>query len=257
MVIGNAAYSVRDYFKEGRVTLLTFPEMMAEIGIKAFEYNDIFFESFEDSYLKQVKEAAEKAGGEIVCVTCGSNFCSGDAEERKKQVETIRQRIRDAQALGAGVIRANLGGTGDEEKDGTVGVQMVIDAFNDLLPTAQECGVKITIENHGGVSKTADNILKVVLGTDPEWVGTCPDLGNFPIEVRYRELGKVFPYAYHVHLKTHEFNPDGEESETDVGRVIRMLKDVDNTAVLSIEFEGSGDQMEGTKKTKALMEKYL
>ncbi|MFQ6133503.1 MAG: sugar phosphate isomerase/epimerase family protein [Armatimonadota bacterium] len=257
MTIGNATYSVRDYLRDGRLKLTDFAQFNADLGVTALEYNDMFFETWDGSYLAEVRASAEKAGCRIVCLTCGGSFCSDDEAERRQSVHTIARRLQDAKALGAGVIRANVGRTGDEQRDGTVGVQRAIKALDRLVPLCREHNVRITIENHGGASKRADWILKMILSTDPQWIGTCPDLGNFPAESRYLELAKVLPYAYHVHMKSHEFDDRGEETATDFGRVVRMLKDCDNAAVLSIEFEGSGDQVEGVKKTKALIERYL
>ena len=169
----------------------------------------------------------------------------------------IASRLEAAARLGAPVIRAQLGGTGDAARDSTEGVQWAIEAFQKLLPVAKRLGVKMTIENEGGAARWADWILRIVLSTDPEWVGTCPDSRNFLLDDPYRELGKIFPYAYHVHAKASHFDEVGEETKIDFARVIRMLKDVGYQGCLSIEFVGPGDEIEGVKKTKALIEKYL
>ena len=51
------------------------------------------------------------------------------------------------------------------------------------------------MENHGGVSKTAANIIRIIKATDPKWVGALVDFGNFPIEHKYEEVEMVAPYA--------------------------------------------------------------
>jgi len=258
MVIGNCTYSVRDYLRAGDMDLLEFAAFNAELGIHALEYNDAFFESWDDDYLAAVRKSAQDAGCYVQCLTCGGNFASDDEAVRRQSVDTIREHLHNAAALGAPVIRANIGGTGDEQRDLTVGVERVIEGFNELLPTARELDIKITIENHGGVSKWANPILKVVLGTDPDYVGACPDFGNFkPIEVRYRELAKVIPFAHHFHAKTHEFTPEGEDAEYSMQRVLQLIVASGNESVLSIEFEGSGDQKVGVVKTRDLMLRYL
>ena len=258
MIIGNCAYSVRDYLRGGKMDLLEFAAFNAELGIHALEYNDSFFESWDSDYVAAVRKSAEDAGGWVQCLTCAGNFASDDEAVRRESIDRIRARLGYAAALGAPVIRANIGGTGDEERDATVGVERVIQGFNELLPTARELNVKITIENHGGVSLRADPILRVVLGTDPEYVGTCLDFGNFkPMSRRYIELAKVIPFSYHIHAKTHEFAEDGEEAEYSMERVLALCKASGVGSVLSIEFEGSGDQKEGVKKTRDLLLKYL
>lgn len=258
MIIGNCTYSVRDYLRSGEMDLLDFPAFNADLGITALEYNDMFFADFSDETLAAVRKSAEGAGCSIVCLTCGGNLASDDADANAAQVETFKQHLAHANALGARVVRFNIGGTGDEERDATVGVERVIDGFNQLLPTARELDVKITIENHGGVSKWANPILRVILGTDPEWIGSCPDFGNFkPIEYRYIELAKVIPFAHHSHAKTHEFDEDGEDAEYSMERVLNIYKAAGVDGVLAIEFEGSGDQKLGVEKTRDLLQRYL
>ncbi len=257
MLIGNCTYSVRDYITDGRIDVLNFAQQMADLGIKGLEYNDNYFESWDEDYLDEVMNSATQVGGVMTQLTCGGNFCADDPDEREANVESIASRLRAAAYMGFPTIRANLGRMEAEELNGTVGVERSIEGLKRLLPVMQETGVKLNIENHGGPSLWGDWILKIVLLTDPAWVGTCPDFGNFPLNCRYRELGKVFPYAYHVHAKTHVFDDAGEDVDKDYARIIRMLKDVDYDACLCIEFEGPGDQIEGVKKTKALIEKYL
>jgi len=109
------------------------------------------------------------------------------------------------------------------------------------------------IENHGGPSATADQIVRIIEAVDPDWVGSNPDFGNFPPKSRYEELEKLAPYAQNAHAKTHDFTG---EQEIDYPRCFRILKDVGYDGPLCIEFEGQGDAEEGVLKTKALIEKY-
>lgn len=154
-------------------------------------------------------------------------------------------------------MRINLGGAGTEQQDDTIGAQRCIDALNNrILPVAKELKVKISLENHGGVTKKADTILKVIKGTDPKWVGSCLDFGNWPNELRNTESAKLAAYAYHVHAKCRNFNADGEETDMNYKYLLGLLKRGGYTGAVSIEFEGGGDQIEGVKKTVALILKY-
>lgn len=259
MIIGNCTYSVRDYLRGDEMALLEFPAFNAELGIEALEYNDMFIEDWSSEGLAAIKQSAADAGCYIQCLTCGGNFAADDEAVRRESIDTIRERLHSAAALGAPAIRANIGGTGDEERDPTVGVERVIEGFGELLPIARELDIKITIENHGGVSKWADPIVKIIVNTDPDYIGSCPDFGNFkPIERKYLELAKVIPYAHHTHAKTHEFTDDGEDDEYSMERVLALYQaaGLDDT-VLSIEFEGSGDQKLGVERTRDLLARYM
>jgi sugar phosphate isomerase/epimerase len=249
-------YSLRSYISEGKLDYLTIPVKLKELGIPGVTYNDIWMKSYDATYLDQIKKACADAGVKITGLICEGNMATLDDEAWKKQIATNEQKMRAAAYLGAPIVRLNLGGLGDEAKDDTIGAERVIAAFKKLLPLAKELNVKMTIENHGGVSKKADTILKIIKSTDPEWVGACLDFGNWPAEIRYSECEKLAPYAYHVHAKTHTFNDQGEDADKDYKRLLQMLKDAGYKYAVSIEYEGPEDQIEGVKKTRDLILKY-
>jgi sugar phosphate isomerase/epimerase len=249
-------YSLRNYMGDGRLDFLTVPAKLKELGIPGVTFNDIWMKSYDTPYLDQVKKACADAGIKITGLICEGDLATLDDDAWNKQIETNEKKMRAAAYLGAPIVRLNLGGLGDEQKDDTIGADRVIAAFNKLLPLAKELKVRMTIENHGGVSKKADTILKVIKGSDPKWVGSCLDFGNWPDATRYTESAKLAPYAYHVHAKTHSFNDQGEDVNKDYKRLLQMLKDAKYKYAVSIEFEGPEDQIEGVKKTRDLILKY-
>ena len=249
-------YSLRDYMNDGRYDPISVMKLMKELGIKGVMLNDLWMKSYDKPYLDKIKKSAKENGIIIAGLVCEGSLCSDDEVARKKQIEEDAMKMRAAAYLGASVVRLNLGGTGNPEKDGTVGVERCIAAFNELLPLAKKLNLKITIENHGGPSLKSDYILRIIKGTDPKWVGSCLDFKNWPVDVLYEENAKLAPYAYHVHAKAHTFNPDGEESSVEYGRLLKMMKDANYKGAVSIEFEGPGDQIEGVKKTRDLILKY-
>lgn len=229
---------------------------MKELGIPGITFNDIWFKSWDQAYLDKLKAAAKENGIQITGVIAEGNVVSDDESKRAAQMAEDAMKMRAAAYLGAPIIRINLGSTGRPEDDGTVGVERAIDAFNQLLPLAKELNLKLTIENHGGVSKTADWIIAVIKGTDPEWVGSCLDFGNWPDDIRNLESAKLAPYAHYVHAKTHNFRPDGEDENKDYKTLLSYLKDAGYKGDVSIEFEGPGDQVEGVRKTRDLILKH-
>jgi len=240
----------------GKYDMITVMPLMKELGMKGVALNDMWMKSYDKDYCLKIKQAAKQNGLVIAGLICGGNLATDDEEARKRQIETNKMKLQAAHYLGAKIVRFDLGSTGDESRDGTDGVQRCIAAFKELLPLAKKFGIKLTIENHGGVSKKADYILEVIKGTDPKWVGSCLDFKNWPADILYEENAKLAPYAYHTHAKAHSFKPDGEESSIEFGRILKMLKDANYRGAISIEFEGGGDQIEGVKKTRDLILKY-
>jgi len=272
-ILSCETYSLRDYFGSGKIDYLTAPAFIKGLGssdataangkaaagnqlIRGICYNSIWMKSYDKAYLDSIKKACSDAGMVITGFIIEGNIATLDDEARNKQIAEDIKELEAAAYLGAPIVRINLGNVGNDEQDDTVGVQRCIDAFNQILPTAKKLNVKITIENHGGVSRTADRIIKVIKGTDPKWVGACLDFGNWPNDVRNSESAKLVPYAYHVHAKCHNFTPDGEEKDMDYKYLLGLLKENHYKYAVSIEYEGGEDQAEGVKKTTALIHKY-
>jgi sugar phosphate isomerase/epimerase len=135
-------------------------------------------------------------------------------------------------------------------------VERAIAAFRELLPLARELGLRLTIENHGGASKTAGAILRIIRGTDAAWVGACLDFGNWEDRSRlYEEIAELAPHAFHTHLKAWAFDKYGEETTIDYRKAFEILAHTGYGAALSIEFEGKGDPVEGVVKMRDLLVK--
>jgi sugar phosphate isomerase/epimerase len=256
-VLSCETWSFRDLIRSGKLDMVGMPAFYKEQGIPGISYNDTFFKTTDDAYIDQVKAAVKAAGRVVTGYVIEGNIAVADEAKRNQQIEADKQKMRAAARLGAHIVRINVGNTGRENVDDTLGVERVVKAFNEqLVPLAKELKLKISIENHGGVSKTAANIVKIIKATDPAVVGALVDFGNFPIAVKYTEVETVAPYALVTHVKVNVFDDKGEAAEYDFPRVLAMLKKLDYKGPISIEYEGKGDPVEGVRKTKALILKY-
>ena len=52
------------------------------------------------------------------------------------------------------------------------------------------------IENHGNVAGKAENIVAIIKGAGPGWVGAVPDFGNFAEADRFHGLELLFPKLF-------------------------------------------------------------
>jgi L-ribulose-5-phosphate 3-epimerase len=250
-------WSYRDLIRAGKLDPLTIPAFYKEQGIPGISYNDMFFKTVDDAYIDQVKAAVHQAGRVVTSYIIEGNLAMADESKRTAQVEADKTKMRAAKRLGAPVVRINVGNTGAEQADDTLGVERVIKIFNEqLVPLAKQLNIKISIENHGGVSKTAANVVRIIKGTDSKWVGALVDFGNFPADVRYDEVALAAPYAFVTHVKVNVFDDKGEAAEYDFPRVLGIMKKNRYKGPISIEYEGKDDPVEGVRKTKALILKY-
>jgi sugar phosphate isomerase/epimerase len=96
---------------------------------------------------------------------------------------------------------------------------------------------------------------------DHPMVGTLPDFGNFRINDeeeydRYKGIKELMPYAKGVSAKSHVFDEDGNERNTDYRKMLQIVKDAGYKGYIGVEFEGDElTEPEGIMATKALLEK--
>jgi sugar phosphate isomerase/epimerase len=245
--------------KENPLAFEDLPAKYKALGIKGISLNDLYFKSYDEPYLEKLRGAIKDNGLVVTAfiIDINGQFAMKNDDARAKNVEAVRARLKVAKSMGAAVVRVNVGKVDKGEDDGTVGIERVIAAFKQLIPTAKELGLKLSIENHGGVSIKADWILAIIKGTDPEVVGSCLDFGNWPKEAdRYAEITKLAPHAFHTHAKSHGFSDDGEEKDIDYARVVKIMKAAGYKGAVSIEWEGGSDTLEGIAKTRDVLLKH-
>jgi sugar phosphate isomerase/epimerase len=234
------------------LTLLDFPKMAREkFGVDAIELVNFQFESTERDYVVALKNRIEENGQKVVHIAAGhGNISQPDESQRLEDVKVLFGWLDLAVHLGAPAIRIDTG-----QQEGELDLSITIDSYKRLAQRARELGLKITLENHGGISGDPANLVQIVESVGSDVMGTCPDFGNFPAERRYDDIETVAPYAVILHAKTYEFDPDGEETTIDYSRCAQIFKSF--TGYWSVEFEGPGDQYDGTKKSIELIQKHV
>ncbi len=272
-ILSCETYSLRELFKPQKpdpkkpwvgkypqLTIYTFPAFMKELGIKGVAINEGYLGSLEESNLDKIKAACKASDRVITALVTGGPMALADKAKRLEGLKDVEKKMRVAKYLGAPVVRINLGGPGKGFSD-EVGVANCIDSFKRLLPLAKKLDLKMTIENHGGVSRTSQYILAIIKGSDPQWVGSCLDFMNWPyspdqIHVLYESCEALAPYAYHTHAKCLTFKANGEEATVDYARLLGYLKAAKYKGAISMEFEGPGDPVVGVTKSRDLIIKH-
>lgn len=254
--LSNETYSLRDLYGKGKLTHHTVAEFHKELGIRGVSLNDIYFKSWEKEYLDTILETFKAQERLITCLIMEGNLATSNEAKRKAQIDSNTAKLKAAGYLGAPVVRMNLGGVDKGEDNLKEGVDRCVAAFKQMLPLAMDLGIRITIENHGGVSGTVEGILAVINGTDPKWVGSNLDFGNAPVGHKPEVFEKLVPHAYHTHAKLADFKPDGEATNSDYGKLLGILAAAKYAGAVSVEWEGKGDAVEGVKKTRDLIHKH-
>lgn len=256
MKVAVSGWSLHRQFQAGRLKLLDFPvKIREEFEIGGIELNSPFFDSLEDDYLKRLKERARENEMEVINIAVDNegDLASLDEETRRQAVENHKKWIYIAKKVGSPSFRANAGGYGGVSEDV---IKACIKSFSELCQEAEVEGISVLIENHGGISGDPDVIVRIMQEVG-KGIGTCPDFGNFPDDIRYEGLEKMSKYARVVHAKFYEFDENGEDPRIDASRCVGILRKAGFDEWLSVEFEGKGDEEEGISKSIKLCRKYL
>ena len=274
--ISLAQWSLHRSLYSGELDHLDFAKISKEnFGIDAIEYvNSFFFEKAEDkSYLREMKNRADDYGVKSLLIMCDNEGSLGDPDNQKRQkaVENHYKWHEAAKYLGCHSIRVNAYLTeslhglevGDYTKTGSYEnqVSLAADGLRKLTEFGANIGINTIVENHGGLSSDGAWLASVMKAVDHPMCGTLPDFGNFRIEGdrwydRYKGVKELMPFAKAVSAKSHDFDSNGNETQTDFFRMMDIVIDAGYSGYVGIEYEGSEmDEMSGINATKDLLER--
>ena len=246
-----------------------------KFGLSAVEYvNSFFFEKAEDKiYLNEMKMRADDLGIESLLIMCDNEGSLGDPDPvaRTKAVENHYKWAEAAKYLGCHSIRVNayltesLHGTlpADYSTTGSYEnqINLAADGLRRLTEYGDTIGINTIVENHGGLSSNGQWLAAVMEKVDHPRVGTLPDFGNFRIQGeewydRYKGVEELMPYAKAVSAKSHDFDSQGNEINTDYYKMMDIVLNAGYSGYVGIEYEGSKlDEIAGIQATKDLLEK--
>jgi len=241
-----AAYSYRQHLTAEPPTmdLFGFVDLAADLGFDAVEPTSYYFPAdVDDAYLARFKTHAFLAGLDVSGTAIGNNFCLPPGAERDKQLALTRLWVDRAAAIGAPVIRIFAGSVprGGREEDS---FNWAVEGIRASLPYAAQKGVVLALENHGGITSTPAQILKLVEAVDAPNFGVNLDTGNFHGEDPYAEMAEIAPFAVNVQVKT-EVQRKGASAkeEADLRRIIEILHQAAYSGYVVLEYEADEEPL--------------
>ena len=232
-----------------------------EFDISAVEYvNTFFFNKAKDvTYLKEMKTRADDLSVKSLLIMCDSEGNLGDPDnsKRKTAVENHYKWAEAAKFLGCHSIRVNARSEGSYDEQ----IELAADGLRRLTEFGDSIGINTIVENHGGLSSNGKWLSAVMEKVDHPRIGTLPDFGNFRLDGeewydRYQGVRELMPYAKAVSAKSHEFDSDGNEINTDYYKMMKIVLDASYNSHVGIEYEGTAhSEMEGIRLTLELLKK--
>lgn len=250
------------HFRSAKVSIETVIEKTAALGVAGV---DVLHRQMDiperapltaehRAYLQKLKRHAFRNGVNLICLSIHQDFVDPSAEYRKKEVDHTIKCIEIAAALGIPCIRLNSGrwntipnfndlmkARGEEpvlpghtEDEGFKWCQECIEQ---CLPKAAEHGVLLALENHWGLTRTPEGLLRLVNAIKSPWLGALMDTGNF-LEDPYTKLAAIAPQTVFVQAKTYFGGGEWYTLDLDYKRVAQILADANYTGYVSLEMEG-------------------
>ncbi|MVM31891.1 TIM barrel protein [Spirosoma sp. HMF4905] len=266
--ISLAEFSFAGELYSGKMTNMDFPaRTKKDFGINVLEYVSGFFNNkhTDQAYLKELKQRCDDLGmkNNLIMVD-GANIADLDATKRHQAVEAHHAWVDAAKYLGCSSIRVNLGDTskamtGVEDDPAAEAAKTAADGYHKLLEYAAKSKMDVIVENHFGNSTDIDWLVGVIKQVNMPNAGLLPDFGNFCRQRskpetndikgimgtkcvkeydRYEGVKKMMPYAKGISAKTHKFDANGNETETDFRKMFQIIKDAGFKGYVGIEYEG-------------------
>jgi len=251
---------------------LNFAQKAKELGFEGVEYvSQLYDEHIKsiglDSVLTILKANSETYGVQnvLIMVDGEGSLASTDVNERNKTIENHYKWVEAANYLGCHSIRVNAHGEGSSEEV----AEAAVDGLSKLSAYAENFGINILVENHGGYTSSGSWLADVMKRVGMANCGTLPDFGNFcqtigygsindenckdPYDI-YKGLEELMPYAKAVSAKSYDFDPDGNQPKIDYLKMLKIVKDAGYTGFIGVEYEGNNvSELEGIELTKNLL----
>ena len=266
--ISLAEWSINKPLFGGQMQHLDFAKIAKGTGIDAIEYVNQFFKdkAKDTAYLKEMNTRAAGEGVTQVLIMCDGEGNLGDPDAAKRQtaVENHYKWVEAAKFLGCHTIRVNgySSGTPDEQ------MKLVADGMRKLSEFADGHDINVVIENHGGLSSNGKWLVETIKRVGHKRAGTLPDFGNFRIAGpgrnnpnakvesydSYVGVAEMMPLAKGVSVKPRVWDANGNQSDIDLKRMMKIVVDAGWRGHCGIEHGTEGKELESIIELRKQLE---
>ena len=210
-----------------------------------------------------MNQRASDHGIKNLLIMCDAEGDLGDPNDLKriKSVENHFKWVDAAKYLNCHSIRVNARSVSKNELSYEDQQKFALDGLQRLAEYGEKIGINIIVENHGGLSSNGKWLSEIMTMANNSMLGTLPDFGNFKIKDdvwydRYKGVAELMPFAKAVSAKSHEFDSNGREINTDYFKMMEIVLQAGYTGYIGIEYEGTKhSEIDGIIQTRDLLKK--
>ncbi len=229
-------------------------------NVYGIEPYNLHFSSTSPEYLREfgLAMASVKAHAVNIAVDQEKSFYDPDRANRQAAVAYARKWIDVAVAISSPSIRTNIAPVKNTEPN----LANAIESMKEVAAYGASRNVVVHMENDNLVSEDAFFVIKIIEGVNNPYLRALPDFANSMMsgnaDFAYRAIKAMFDHAYGIcHVKDGDFEQNGKDYPIDLAKTFGILKASGYRGYCSIEYSGSGDPHEPTKKLIAESVKYL
>ena len=258
--IGISTYSYWRFNADSRISIEDCIDQSADFGFDGVEILEVQMgkEQMDDNgYLQRLKQRAFVNGMDLCGYSTHQGFVTPDEEIRRANIKRTVRSIERAHEMGIPTMRVNTGRWGTTKSFDDLmankgiepnlegytddeGFKWVIDCYAEIVKKAERYGVTLGLENHWGLGRTAQGVIRIIDAIKSPWLQATLDTGNF-LEKRYEQMEQLAPYAVLLQAKTYHGGGKWYTLETDYDRVAQIMRKNKFRGYVSLEFEGKAD----------------
>ena len=248
-------------------------EFLNEIGIKEIciffgnsnelkEFKLAFNSEMSPDDIKRIKSIVSKNKQKIIeaCVG-GADYTVKEGIE--KEIELTKKQIDIGAKFGIKLFILFAGWIKEEESTDKT-YEQVSESLTEIGKYAKKYNITIVMENHGGVTRTSEQVLRIMKKIKSDNVGVNYDPANFRFhhEDEYKALLKIRDYVKFAHFKNcKEINGKMHHCRLSEGIIdyIPIFKELSKfyRGYYSLEYEESSDVELGTKDDFKFLKRIL
>jgi sugar phosphate isomerase/epimerase len=249
------AYSFNDPLIKGSMTLDDLIEFCAQTGFDGVDITGYYFKGYpsvpSDEAIFHVKRAALRNAIEITGTGVRNDFTIPDKGKRQLEIDLVKKWVEVAAKLGAPVLRIFAGNYVDKTISKDKVRDWLIKDIDTCVQFGKQHGVIIGIQNHNDFIQTAQEVNDLIESVKSEWLGLILDTGSYRVNDPYEEIEKSIRHAVNWQIKEKIF-VNGNEVDTDIPKIVGIIRKSKYNGYLPIETLGAGDPKE---KVPMLLEK--
>lgn len=217
------------------MTMEDFILKAVELNIDAVDMTVYFLKSTDPGYLENLRHLAYRNAVAFSGAACGSSFVQADASKREEVLRQVKSWIDVTDRLGASHLRVFAGKL---PKDVTMqqATDWVVEGMKAACDYAAPKGIMLGLEDHSGVSQSADVCLEIMHRVNSPYAGINLDITHFipsATQDSYAQIAACIPYATVSHIR----EVFDDQTPIDMDRVWKMYADAGHKGYMCLEYE--------------------